>query len=63
MEDIGINWQPPLRGVQMAVPQWQISDTTMQYMAILFVLGILFCWCKNVTISNTKYMRGRNILI
>ena len=63
MEDIGINWSPPLRGAPMALPQWQMSDTTIQYMAIFFLMGVLFCWCKNVTISNTKYMRGRDISI
>jgi hypothetical protein len=63
MEDIGINWSPPLRGATVAHPQLRMSDITMQYMAIFFLIVILFCWCKNITISTTKYMRGRDISI
>jgi hypothetical protein len=63
MEDIGINWAPPLRGAPMAPPRWQMSDTVMQYVAIFLVLGIVFCWCKNFKLSATKYMRGRDISI
>ena len=62
MEDIGINWSPPLRGAPR-ISQWQMDNSTMQHISIFVMLGILFYWCINVKISTTKYMRGRDISI
>jgi hypothetical protein len=60
MEDIGINLPPLLRGTPSGI-HWQMNDSSLQYLAIFLMLGIMLYWCKNVKISTTKYMRGRYI--
>jgi hypothetical protein len=56
MEDIGFNWQRH----QVKRPEW-LDEAFLRITLILSILTLLFYTCKNIRITNTKYIRGRHI--
>lgn len=57
MEDLGFNWERH----PMQQHKWVNDVAVLKWAVIFSSLMLIFYGCKNFKISNTKYIRGRQV--